>query len=84
MSATVAIKDVDMDKLKMNFNFLFKTVVFAINKYYLENGFPIDFISGIKVKDLNVKIVDQNYFRVNIVPDFNSTKFEWMSQINDK
>ena len=82
-SIIVDIKDADIDKLKMNFNFLFKTVIFAVNKYYLDNGLPINFIDGINIKDLNVRVVDKTYLKVNIVPDFNSTTFGWMSKIND-
>ena len=67
----------------MNFNFLFKTVTFAVNKYYLDNGIDVNIIDGIKIKDLNAKVVDQSYLRINIVPDFSKSAFGWMDKIND-
>ena len=67
----------------MNFNFLFKTVTFAINKYYLDNGIDVNVIDGLKIKDLNVMVVDKTYLRINIVPDFSKSAFKWMDKINN-
>ncbi len=82
MKIVVNIKDVDIAKLKMNFNFLFNTIRYAINKYYLDKGVPIDFIEGLKLKEVNVGIVDSTYLKLNVIPDFNSTNFTWIQPFN--
>lgn len=68
---------VKIEELKQNFNFLFKLIFDAANKFYLVNGIPIPEFQGLKFKKASI-LVKETFLTFTLQADKAKSRFNWI------